>query len=253
MAKCVMIVFTGQIMTKFDLIVADPPWSFDDGLNMSSVKRGAESNYAVLNIEAIKQLKVNEVAADNAVLALWVPSSLLQEGLDTMKAWGFRQTQTHIWIKIKNEPFEEFLRIFKKKHGNNSFNPVLKSFSAYLGYIVRLLALDFASFDFDQILAFGMGRLFRQTHEVCLLGVRGKAYELLENKSQRSVHFDVNKKHSAKPEILQNRLELMYPKASKLEMFARRSRAGWTCIGLQCPDSLGEDIRDSLNKLINST
>lgn len=253
MAKCVMIVFMGQIMTKFDLIVADPPWSFDDSLSMSSVKRGAESNYSVLDIEAIKQLKVAEITADNAILALWVPSSLLQEGLDTMKAWGFRQTQTHIWVKIKNEPFEEFLKSFKKKHSNEVFTPLFKTFSATISYIVRLLTSDFVSFNFDQILAFGMGRLFRQTHEICLLGVKGKAYDLLENKSQRSVHFDVNKKHSAKPEILQDRLELMYPKAIKLEMFARRSRAGWNCIGLECPDSFGEDIRDSLNKLINST
>ena len=104
---------------KYDLIVSDPPWSFDDGLHMSDVKRGAESNYAVLDIEAIKQLKVAELAADNAVLALWVPSSLLQEGLDTMKAWGFRQTQTHIWVKIKNEPFESFLKDFKKRYKNS--------------------------------------------------------------------------------------------------------------------------------------
>lgn len=227
---------------KYDLIVSDPPWSFDDGLHMSDVKRGAESNYAVLDIEAIKQLKISELAADNAVLALWVPSSLLQEGLDTMKAWGFRQTQTHIWVKIKNEPFETFLKDFKKKHKNSVS-------TGLLGFL-KLLASEVASFNFEQILAFGMGRLFRQTHEVCLLGVRGKAYEGLSDKAQRSVHFDTNKKHSAKPEILQNRLEKMYPKAVKLEMFARRVRAGWTCIGLECPDTTGEDIRDSLDRLI---
>lgn len=226
---------------KYDLIVADPPWSFEDGLHMSSVKRGAESQYAVLDIEAIKNLKVSELTADNAVLALWVPSSLLQEGLDTMTSWGFRQTQTHIWVKIKNNPFEKFLKAFKKRNNGKVIQGILS--------FVKLLASELESFDFDDILAFGMGRLFRQTHEVCLLGVKGKAYEALESKSERSVHFDTNKKHSAKPETLQTRLEKMFPKAKKLEMFARRSRAGWTCIGLECPDSLGEDIRDSLERL----
>lgn len=229
---------------KYDLIVSDPPWMFDDSLSMSTVKRSAEANYAVLDIEAIKQLKVSEIAAENAVLALWVPSSLLQEGLDTMKAWGFRQTQTHVWVKIKNEPFETFLDNFKKKYKKSVFT--FTDFSEF----VKLLASNFLTlFDFDQILAFGMGRLFRQTHEICLLGVKGKAYESLANKAQRSVHFDTNKKHSAKPEILQDRLEKMYPKATKLEMFARRSRANWTCVGLECPDTTGEDIRDSLNRL----
>ena len=220
---------------KYDIIVADPPWNFDDKLDMSSVKRGAESNYDVLNIETIKKLKISEIASDNSVLALWVPSSLLQEGLDTMKAWGFRQTQTHIWVKIKNSPFDFFFKEFKKKRELP---------------IYSLIKLGLESFDFNEILGFGMGRLFRQTHEICLLGVKGKAYESLANKAQRSVHFDTNKKHSAKPEILQDRLEKMYPNSQKLEIFARRSRVNWTCIGLQSPESLGEDIRDSLERLI---
>lgn len=234
---------------KYDVIVADPPWMFDDSLSMSSVKRGAEANYEVLDIEAIKKLKVAEIASDNAILALWVPSSLLQEGLDTMKAWGFRQTQTHIWVKIKNNPFEDILKDIQKTLGAKNAGNVAT--------IIKLFSLGLISFDFNQILSFGMGRLFRQTHEVCLLGVKGKPYDALENKSQRSVHFDfdtvhldTNKKHSAKPEILQDRLEKMYPKANKLEMFARRSRSGWTCIGNECPDSVDEDIRESLDNLI---
>ena len=38
-------------------------------------------------------------------------------------------------------------------------------------------------------------------------------------------------KHSAKPEEVQDRIELMYPKATKLELFARRQRPGWVCLG----------------------
>lgn len=209
---------------------------------MSDVKRGASSQYSVLTNEAIKQLKVADLATENAVLALWVPSSLLQEGLDVMKSWGFRQTQTHIWVKIKNDPFENLFKDFKKKHP--------KDLSLSIVEFLKLMILEAKSFDFDQLLAFGMGRLFRQTHEICLLGVRGKPYEKLKNKSQRSVHFDTNKKHSAKPEILQDRLAVMFPDAKKLEMFARRSKEGWTCVGLECPDSLGEDIRISLDRLL---
>lgn len=32
----------------YRVIVADPPWSFGDRLQMSGVKRGAESNYSTL-------------------------------------------------------------------------------------------------------------------------------------------------------------------------------------------------------------
>lgn len=236
---------------KFDLIVADPCWSFDDELKISDVKRGASSQYSVLNIEEIKKLEVDKIAADNAVLALWVPSSLLQEGLDTMKAWGFRQTQTHIWVKIKNKPFSEVIKKLKKNYNKNSLLPVNRL--AIVKYVILSLVDILKSFNFDSMLAFGMGRLFRQTHEICLLGVKGKVYDVLKNKSQRSVHFDINRKHSAKPEILQDRLELMYPNAVKLEMFSRRSRPGWTCVGLECPDTKDEDIRDSLKRLAAMT
>jgi site-specific DNA-methyltransferase (adenine-specific) len=38
-------------------------------------------------------------------------------------------------------------------------------------------------------------------------------------------------KHSAKPEEVQDRIEMLYPTASKCELFARRKRSGWLCVG----------------------
>ena len=93
-------------MQKFQVIVADPPWSFSDSLNMSDVARSAKANYNTMTIGQIKDLKVKEITSpDGAILALWVPSSLLQEGLDVMKAWGFKHKQTYIWVKTKKQPF----------------------------------------------------------------------------------------------------------------------------------------------------
>jgi N6-adenosine-specific RNA methylase IME4 len=39
----------------------------------------------------------------------------------------------------------------------------------------------------------------------------------------------------------------MFPKARKLELFARRIRPGWTCLGNEVCN--GEDITISLSKL----
>jgi len=63
---------------------------------MSETKRGAASIYSTLSIEDLKVLPVKDIAEDDAVLLLWCPSSLIEDGLEVMKAWGFRQTQTHI-------------------------------------------------------------------------------------------------------------------------------------------------------------
>ena len=234
---------------KFDVIVADPPWPFKDSLKMSDVARGAKANYDTMTISDIKQLDVRSVCAPTgAVLCLWVPGSLLQEGLDTMKAWGFKHKQTYVWAKVKKEPLQD-LRKSLVKSSKAAFRLVkdlnlskqeVKDFILAITERTKLIKLD-------ETLAFGMGRLFRQTHEICLVGIsNNRVYKKLRNRSQRSVSFGENLKHSSKPEHLQNSLEIMFPKGHKLEMFARRVRPGWTCLGNEID---GKDIRDALADL----
>jgi N6-adenosine-specific RNA methylase IME4 len=200
---------------KFNIIVSDPPWSFSDQLKHNSVKRGSSSNYSTMTIEDIKNLNVKDISEDDAILVLWIPSSLLPQGLEVMKSWGFEFKQTHIWVKTKKEPLKNI-------------------------------------FNINSILAFGMGRLFRQTHEIALIGVRGKVYQYLENKSQRSVHLYPSLKHSKKPENMQNMLDIMFPFfGKKLEMFARRDRKDWLCIGNESSLTKDEDIRNSIKRIIN--
>lgn len=227
---------------SFNILVLDPAWPFNDKLTMSEVKRGAESVYdGVLSIEDIKNLPIKYISDDNALLALWVPSSLLREGLDVMEAWGFEQKQTHIWVKTKKEPLKSLVKdLFNKKSLKDS---------------VEVLQKVIFNFNLEDVLAFGMGRLFRQTHEVCLIGTKGNVYNKLQNKSQRSVHFYPVTKHSEKPELLQDMLDKMFPEwagdASKCyEGFARRDRVGYTCQGNECPSTFGEDIRYCLWKMI---
>jgi|688.fasta_scaffold17317_4 N6-adenosine-specific RNA methylase IME4 len=43
--------------------------------------------------------------------------------------------------------------------------------------------------------------------------------------------FAMRGEHSQKPEEIQDRLEQMYPSATKAEFFARRHRANWDCFG----------------------
>lgn len=198
---------------NFNLIIADPCWNFSDKLNNDpNIKRGAESQYSTMSSNDIINLDVKSIAADNSILALWVPGSLLQVGLDTMKNWGFEQKQVYVWVKTKK-----------------------------------------AATSIKDCLSFGMGRLFRQTHEIALIGTRGKVYSSLENKSQRSVEFGVNEGHSIKPNSLHESLELMFPSyTNRLELFARREKEGWTTVGNECPgEFLGKDIREAIEILKN--
>jgi len=224
---------------KFNIIVADPPYSFGDKLSMSDVKRGADAQYATMPVDKIKEIPVNELAADDALLVLWVPSSMLQDGLDIMKNWGFEQRQSVIWVKTKQEPLKDITLFIKQAFKLGNIN--LDTFENIAAYI--------KNFDLNSALGFNMGRIFRNCHEIVLIGIRGNIYKLLKNKAQRTVIVDGAKFHSAKTEILQDRLDIMFSGDDilKLELFARRQRPGYTCVGLEMP--LSESVLVSIERL----
>ena len=215
---------------KYSVICCDPPYKFGDKLTMSKTKRGAAANYSTLTNDELCSLPIKDISDPNGtVLALWCPSSLLAEGMKIMTAWGFQLKQTHIWCKINSD---------------NKLLDLIRGYAPKAGSKVSQVFGDFA-------LAFGLGRLFRQSHEICLIGINNtKIYKQLENHSQRSVSFAPNLRHSAKPEHLQNSLDKMFPNAKKIELFARRERPDWLCLGNEVGDK--EDIRVSLQKLIDS-
>lgn len=200
-------------MTKFDVIVADPPWGFGDNLVQMKrrVRRSAQSQYSTMSLAEIATLPVRYLANESGcLLALWVPGSMIAQGIDVMQAWGFKQKQVFVWVKLKKGYRDED--------------------------------------DLNNATRVGMGRLFRQSHEIALIGTSGKSvYPMLDDHAQRSVAFDMNAGHSIKPPTLQTRLEKMFPNANRLELFARRQRKGWTCVG----DAIdGKDIRTVLQDII---
>ena len=57
-----------------------------------------------MSIEDIKNLPVNDVADDDCMLFLWTTFPNLQEGLDVIKAWGFKyKTLGFSWIKLNKK------------------------------------------------------------------------------------------------------------------------------------------------------
>lgn len=75
---------------------------------------------------------------------------------------------------------------------------------------------------------FGMGRFVRNSHETCIIARRGKS--IVRNHSVKSVFEAPIGEHSAKPEAFYHLVERLAP-GPYLELFARRRRPGWTCMG----------------------
>src|SRR5690606_23397491 len=102
-------------------------------------------------------MPAGEVAKKDAVLVLWVPGSLLQEGLDVMSAWGFKQKQVHVWVKTKKTPFISFRKSIPMPKVSEIRNNPVDLFKGLRENIKSAIS----SFKLENILAFGMGRLFR--------------------------------------------------------------------------------------------
>ena len=230
---------------QFDVIVCDFPWRFSDKLQHSDVKRGAEANYSTMTMAEIKSLPIKELASeDGCILCLWCPSSLLKEGMEVMESYNFNLKQTYIWVKTKKSPLEDFKKWIKQK--------VLKHPQlVYDKRATNSIMENIENIDLNDSLGFGMGRLFRNCHEICLIGINNNGiYKKLKNKSQRTVSLSPNFKHSKKPEFLQDSLELMFKGSETkfLELFARREKEGWICLGNQVGEKI--DIRESIEKLL---
>jgi N6-adenosine-specific RNA methylase IME4 len=75
-------------MKKYNLIYADPAWTYRDKANDG--ERGAGHKYDVMTVQEICRLPVWDLAADSCLLAMWwVPTQPL-EALKVVEAWGFR-------------------------------------------------------------------------------------------------------------------------------------------------------------------
>jgi N6-adenosine-specific RNA methylase IME4 len=73
----------------------------------------------------------------------------------------------------------------------------------------------------------GMGFWFRGQHELLLIGKRPKARPTPVAARVSSVFRERRAEHSRKPTCVYEWIERAWPSATKLELFARRPRAGW--------------------------
>lgn len=83
---------------RYSVIYADPPWSYRDKAHAG--QRGVTYKYGLMDIGAIRRLPVQELAAPDCALFLWVTAPLLPDCLSVVEAWGFAyKTVAFTWVK----------------------------------------------------------------------------------------------------------------------------------------------------------
>lgn len=207
-------------MTPYRCILADPPWAESGG---GRIKRGADRWYELMKTKDIVDL-MNELlygkhakqldsrfgdpiphaprfpVAGNAHLWLWVTNNFLRDGLEVMKALGFRYVTNLAWAKMK------------------FYAAVIGSKNAWLPEHP------------------GLGQYLAGRHELLLFGVRGKLPALWKDKEsgaqrQGTLICSPRRKHSEKPPEAYDVIENVSP-GPRIELFARgEARPGWDTWG----------------------
>ncbi len=85
---------------KYNIIYADPPWTFRTYSAKGKEKKSSESHYQCMKKGDIQRLPIQRISADDCVLLMWVTFPCLEEGLELIKAWGFTyKTCGFTWVK----------------------------------------------------------------------------------------------------------------------------------------------------------
>lgn len=176
---------------RYGAILADPPWQFNSWSDSDKAHGCANAHYSTMQIDVLLEIPVGEIAADNAVLFMWICWPNLPESLLLIEKWGFKyKTCAFSWMKADVSTL-------------NLFSDPVDSYM-------------------------GLGYWTRANSEVCLLATRGKPKRL--NADVRQGIIAPRREHSRKPDGVHERIERLVA-GPYCELFARQNRQGWDVWG----------------------
>lgn len=94
--------------SRYQTIVADPPWEYHDGFTTQSRSAGKWKgddrryylNYETMSVDAIAALPVRDLADDDCRLFLWTTNRHLPSAFSIVRDWGFWYRQALVWHKL---------------------------------------------------------------------------------------------------------------------------------------------------------
>lgn len=190
----------------------DPPWPEYGGGG-----RGAQNHYGLLGCDEIARVVLRApcfTPAPDAHLWCWTTDTYLPAALALIDRAGFAYKRTFCWVKVgRDVTIDPPGCLCAEIHPND--RPCLAcEASAMLGNKARQI---------------GLGRYARGAHELCLFATRGRAS--LPEIAPPSVIFAARQEHSRKPDACFTEWFERVSPGPRLEMFARRPRAGWDVWG----------------------
>ena len=93
-----MLWFDGLEALAYDVILADPPWSFSTW-SATGQNKSASQHYDVMSFDDMKRLPVADLARNDCVLVMWATQAMIPQAVDLMRAWEFTPKTMGAWAK----------------------------------------------------------------------------------------------------------------------------------------------------------
>jgi|TARA_R100000084_G_C4642203_1_gene144463 N6-adenosine-specific RNA methylase IME4 len=179
---------------NYSVIYADPPWRYNERKNPSTrFGGGAMGHYPTMSLDELKALNIKDISAKNAALFLWITFPRLEQGLELMKAWGF---------KYKTLAF--------------SWHKTTKSGKLFFG------VGSYTKSNCEVCLLGTRGRV----------GIKEAPDKLVVKSHCVSSALNAPiQRHSKKPDIIRERIVELFGDVSRIELFARERFEGWDAWG----------------------
>jgi N6-adenosine-specific RNA methylase IME4 len=188
-------------MKKYDIIHADPAWTFSNKNTGGSMKSGASAHYETMSVDQICDLPISGITSDSAILCMWWVGSQPLEALKVMEAWGFRLITMNgfTWVKRTKSWKLWFGMGFQTRKGSENCLFAVK------------------------------GKGIKPVKR----NIRNVQIEELEE----TIEF-VNEKHSKKPDVFAHRIVELFGDRPRVELFARDQKKGWDSWGNEIENSI---------------
>ena len=91
----------GMMRKKYNVIYADPPWTYEnEKTGGGKAKSAAKNKYQLMTNADIAAMPINLITERDCICFMWVTVPLLPEGLATLNAWGFKYKTMLTWRKV---------------------------------------------------------------------------------------------------------------------------------------------------------
>lgn len=95
-----------EIKKKYQIIYADPAWTYRD---LHMINSSVTDHYSVMSNDQISKLPIAELADKDCALFLWVTMPKLNEVFDIVKPWGFEyKTCAFSWVKTNKKSTDTY-------------------------------------------------------------------------------------------------------------------------------------------------